>query len=202
MTTLKARQSAATKASITNAALRLFAQRGFVSAALDEVAQEAGITKGAIYWHFKNKDDLFAEILVHIRSVWHVMVFEPCQTTKEPRERIEQLFAAYLQFFTAEPEVCLFLQRVQLESDPRFAQQVTKMFEQTVRFIAQTFDDGKKQGIFRKQVDSRLTAYMILSALGGANIQCHANKSLRLKDLLETIKESVLRQTLKSKQPR
>jgi len=202
MTTLKSRQSAATKASITDAALRLFAQRGFVSTALDDIAKESGITKGAIYWHFKNKDDLFTEILAHIRTAWHVMVFEPCQARKEPKERIEQLFSAYLRFFTAEPEICLFLQRVQIESDPRFAPQVTKMFEETVRFIGRTLDDGKKAGTFRKQIDSRLTAYMILSALGGANVQCHANKTIRLKDLLETIKQSILDHTLVSKQRR
>src|SRR6516162_1002191 len=41
------------------AAAQVFAERGFHGATLDEVAQVAGFTKGAVYSNFKNKDDLF-----------------------------------------------------------------------------------------------------------------------------------------------
>ncbi len=42
--------------------MRLFSQRGVSSTSLAEIAQAAGVTRGAIYWHFKNKADLFGEI--------------------------------------------------------------------------------------------------------------------------------------------
>ncbi len=43
-------------------ALRLFSQQGVSSTSLATIAKAAGVTRGAIYWHFKNKSDLFNEI--------------------------------------------------------------------------------------------------------------------------------------------
>lgn len=45
-----------------DSALRLFSQQGVSSTSLAEIAAAAGVTRGAIYWHFKNKSDLFSEI--------------------------------------------------------------------------------------------------------------------------------------------
>ncbi|MDP1540302.1 MAG: TetR family transcriptional regulator [Moraxellaceae bacterium] len=44
-------------------ASRVFASKGYQQAKLDEIAREAGLTKGAIYWHFRNKSDLFCALL-------------------------------------------------------------------------------------------------------------------------------------------
>jgi AcrR family transcriptional regulator len=53
-------QSAAqTRVKLLHAASRVFAARGFFGASLDAVAEEAGLTKGAVYSRFKNKADLF-----------------------------------------------------------------------------------------------------------------------------------------------
>lgn len=48
---------------IVVAAVRVFARKGFQRASLDEIAAEAGLTKGAIYWHFRSKNDLFFSLL-------------------------------------------------------------------------------------------------------------------------------------------
>lgn len=47
------------RATLLEAAATVFARRGFREATVDEVAREAGFSKGAVYWHFKSKDDLF-----------------------------------------------------------------------------------------------------------------------------------------------
>lgn len=48
-----------TKQSIFDAALKVFERKGFVTTTLNDIAKEAGVTRGAIYWHFKNKTELF-----------------------------------------------------------------------------------------------------------------------------------------------
>lgn len=48
---------------ILAAAARVFARKGFQRASLDEIAAEAALTKGAIYWHFRSKNDLFSSLL-------------------------------------------------------------------------------------------------------------------------------------------
>jgi AcrR family transcriptional regulator len=45
------------------AALRVFARRGYRQASVDEVAAEAGYSKGAVYWHFSGKEDILAALL-------------------------------------------------------------------------------------------------------------------------------------------
>src|SRR2546429_5041152 len=44
---------------LLEAALQVFAERGYRDASVDEVAERAGYSKGALYWHFSSKDDLF-----------------------------------------------------------------------------------------------------------------------------------------------
>ncbi len=55
-------QARETRQLILDVALRLFSQQGVSSTSLATIAKAAGVTRGAIYWHFKNKSDLFNEI--------------------------------------------------------------------------------------------------------------------------------------------
>src|SRR5947209_15559982 len=48
---------------LLSAALRVFARRGYRDARVDEIAAEAGYSKGALYWHFSGKEELFLALL-------------------------------------------------------------------------------------------------------------------------------------------
>jgi AcrR family transcriptional regulator len=61
MTAERRRQQ--TREYLLEAAARVFADRGFHGASLDEVAAAAGFTKGAVYSNFKNKEDLFLALI-------------------------------------------------------------------------------------------------------------------------------------------
>jgi TetR/AcrR family acrAB operon transcriptional repressor len=54
---------AGTRSRLIAGAARVFARRGYGEATLDEVAEEAGLTKGAVYWHFASKSDLYLALL-------------------------------------------------------------------------------------------------------------------------------------------
>ena len=47
-----------TRNSILDAALTLFDEQGYTQTTLSSVARQAGVTRGAIYWHFENKDEI------------------------------------------------------------------------------------------------------------------------------------------------
>ncbi len=51
------------RAELLNAAIRVFARRGYRAAGVDEIAAEAGYSKGALYWHFAGKADLLDALL-------------------------------------------------------------------------------------------------------------------------------------------
>lgn len=48
---------------LLQAAARLVSKQGFLATSLDEIAAEAGLTKGAIYWHFSSKHELLLELM-------------------------------------------------------------------------------------------------------------------------------------------
>ena len=55
-----------TRTKLLDAAERVFFQKGVARASLNEIAQSAGATRGAVYWHFKDKVDVFSSMLARI----------------------------------------------------------------------------------------------------------------------------------------
>ncbi|HXX89650.1 MAG TPA: TetR/AcrR family transcriptional regulator [Acidimicrobiales bacterium] len=60
-------QGATTKASLLAAARELFGDQGFADTSLDQVVARAGVTKGALYHHFRGKEDLFAAMYEQVQ---------------------------------------------------------------------------------------------------------------------------------------
>lgn len=56
-----------TRERILDAAERVFFERGVARSTLDQIAQAAAMTRGAIYWHFENKADLFNAVVKRVR---------------------------------------------------------------------------------------------------------------------------------------
>jgi AcrR family transcriptional regulator len=56
-------QKEQTRALLVDAALRVFAERGYEEATVEDIAAEAGYSKGAYYFHFASKEDIFLELL-------------------------------------------------------------------------------------------------------------------------------------------
>jgi TetR/AcrR family acrAB operon transcriptional repressor len=59
-------EALATQAQLLDAAERVFAEKGVSRTSLQDIAQAAGVTRGAIYWHFTNKADLFNAMMARI----------------------------------------------------------------------------------------------------------------------------------------
>ncbi|MEK7917691.1 TetR family transcriptional regulator [Burkholderia contaminans] len=57
-----------TRESIVDAGERLFFERGVRPVSLEDIAESAGVTRGALYWHFSGKSDLLLEIFVRLRA--------------------------------------------------------------------------------------------------------------------------------------
>ena len=63
-----------TRNRILDAAERVFSDHGVSRTSLDDVAKAAGVTRGAIYWHFKDKSDLFAAMVNRVTLPMEAMV--------------------------------------------------------------------------------------------------------------------------------
>jgi AcrR family transcriptional regulator len=64
----QAQRSAATRAAIVTAATRLFAARGFDATGIEDIASEAGVSKGALYHHYADKVEVLAAVYEHVEE--------------------------------------------------------------------------------------------------------------------------------------
>lgn len=82
-----------TRDRILDAAEDVFNDKGYSGTALSEIAEAAGVTRGAIYWHFKNKEDLFGAMCLRIRQPLDAMIEEIVE--KDAADPIAQLSKTY-----------------------------------------------------------------------------------------------------------
>ena len=101
----KAAQREATTAALIAAARPLFAERGYSGVGTEEIVQSAGLTRGALYHHFRGgKEDLFRAVLVQISAETTQRVMEAALATPDPFEALVIGADAFLDA-CASPEV-------------------------------------------------------------------------------------------------
>jgi AcrR family transcriptional regulator len=93
-----------TRSCLMDAAAKVFARRGLEDASIDEVADEAGYTKGAFYSNFKSKEELFLAMLDEKFSAEIERLDEALGGGDDPREEARQAAAGFASFVFADPE--------------------------------------------------------------------------------------------------
>jgi AcrR family transcriptional regulator len=83
-----AARSEATRGALVLAGRELFGERGFAAAPLDEVVRRAGVTKGALYHHFENKEALFLAVFEDVEQDLVRGVLAAARGGSEPRDRL------------------------------------------------------------------------------------------------------------------
>jgi TetR/AcrR family transcriptional repressor of mexAB-oprM operon len=72
-----------TRVTLLASAERLFLEKGVAHTSLDQIARDAGVTRGAVYWHFQNKAHLFNEMLNQVRLPPEQMADRLCNCPKQ-----------------------------------------------------------------------------------------------------------------------
>ncbi|WP_125182773.1 TetR family transcriptional regulator [Minwuia thermotolerans] len=84
-----------TRESILDAAERVFFERGVSRTTLDQIARAAGVTRGAVYWHFHNKSDLFNTVVERVRMPMESAFYQIVESA-DTLEDLERICATYL----------------------------------------------------------------------------------------------------------
>lgn len=84
--------AAATREAILDAAEQEFLERGVSRTSLEHIAQRAQVTRGAIYWHFKDKSDLFSAMIDRVRLPMSdiAAAYRQRETSDDPLEMLQQ----------------------------------------------------------------------------------------------------------------
>jgi AcrR family transcriptional regulator len=86
----------ATRRALLTAARERFGRLGFAGTSLDDVAADAGVTKGALYHHFRNKEHLFLEVYDQVEAELSARGIEAAAGGSDPIDALQRGFAAFL----------------------------------------------------------------------------------------------------------
>jgi TetR/AcrR family transcriptional regulator, acrAB operon repressor len=98
-----AEAAAANQAELLDAVLAVVVRQGYAATRLDDVAAHAGVTRGALYHHFKNKAELFNAAVAARWAELAGEVFQALDEPGAPLPRIERFLAAYVHRIRTEP---------------------------------------------------------------------------------------------------
>ncbi len=76
---------------LAKCAFELFADNGFANVNLDQIAERAGVTKGSLYWHYKNKKALILAACEYYYSHWHECVQKTIGGADDQLEALRQV---------------------------------------------------------------------------------------------------------------
>lgn len=111
---VRATRKEATQARILRASMELFATRGFEGTSISAIASRAGVSRGAVFWHFGSKAALFKEACVR----FFVPFWREFEESGDgpPRERVFELLEAYEKFVGSNRDTIRAFVRWVLES--------------------------------------------------------------------------------------
>jgi TetR/AcrR family transcriptional regulator, fatty acid metabolism regulator protein len=155
--------SDARREKIRDAAVRVFARKGFHSARVGDIATEAGVAHGLLYHYFESKDALLESVF---RETWAAMLalIREVEESGEPAaEQLRRVAAVVLRTWRRDPDLVRVLVR-EVTRSPQIqaqAEEVGHAFEAIERIVR----DGQERGELRDDIDARLAALVLYGAL-------------------------------------
>jgi AcrR family transcriptional regulator len=159
---------------IAQAAKQVFAESGYQGATLEEIAQRAGMSKATIYIYYKNKDDLFLQVVEELVNTAMAITAEEAITPKQPIEKLYTMVRQKMEFYERERDFFrIYLnEKHGLEIAPKdpHKKALREMYLQGVQTLAKVLQEGMDAGVLRL-TDSRRLAFFLQEMM--STVQVH-----------------------------
>lgn len=176
------------KEKIISESLKLFSSKGFINTSISDIMEASGTSKGGLYNHFRNKEDLFSAVLNESRRKWRLINLEGLDEIDSPIGKIRRILENYRDRYLVGsedvPEGCIFV-RVSVESSdlaehwPQLAEEVSEGFDRFKSMIQRYLGQAKTAGEIRIGADVEEVADMIFSSMMGASVLYGMDRSAR-----------------------
>ncbi len=167
--TQKQLQSERTRRRIIQAAAELFVHKGFNGTSISDLAEAVGLTKGAIYHHFENKDAIFFAVVDMVRHDWNRAVVRDVMKAKNALDRISVLLDNHARVVRENPTLCLVMASlvtdIDLDDNSDFAVALVEVYEELTAFIERIVQKGQTAGEIRSDLDARMVALNIVGMM-------------------------------------
>jgi TetR/AcrR family fatty acid metabolism transcriptional regulator len=150
---------------ILRAAIDVFAERGFFSAQVADIARAAGVAAGTVYLYFKSKDDLLVSIFDRSMREGLTLGRAAVADLDDPRERLRRLARAHLGRLGGDRNLAVVFQ-VELRQSTKFMERFSStLLRDYLGLIRDAIADGQRAGIFRADIKATVAAKIFFGAL-------------------------------------
>jgi TetR/AcrR family transcriptional regulator, transcriptional repressor for nem operon len=166
------KKAEATRLNILEKAFELIYVKGYQTTSIDEIIATTQVTKGAFYYHFKNKDEMGVSIINELLKPSMTSSFiEPLRSDSDPLNAIYNLMHNLLienKFLKVEhgcPASNLTHEMTPWNAD--FHHALNDLTQQWIKTMADSIENGKKNGYVRANIDALQATMFVLSGYWG-----------------------------------
>ena len=170
---VKKEQAELTRQELLSAALKVFCENGFNATRLEDIAREANVTRGALYWHFKNKLDIylavFDETFKIVRRDFRIILDDE---TKSPIEKIRTAIIDFGRKFVEDEyyrSIGILQYNIEKTREIRAAmsKRVKAKHHADGSLLVGIINESKKRGEISEQIDTELIKQNIMTFIMG-----------------------------------
>lgn len=144
-------------------AVELFAQKGYSLATMDDIAQAIGVAKGTLYYHYKNKEELYFNLIQHGVYILEDSIKNAVSNETNPVIKVRKLVNAHLDFFNNYAHMAYIFLRELYGNNIR-RDLLSGLILGPIRVIAGVLREGKELGVFGID-DEEIAAMAIFGAV-------------------------------------
>jgi len=161
-----------TRLQILNAALDVFSEKGYVRSTLNDIASRVGMTRGAIYWHFKDKADLFDALSEQIAQCTDTSLEDLMARSSETLDDITEMLSPWFHLFEDNERFRTYWEftTYKIEYHEELEDVLAKSRREKRRalaFFRETFEKLQKKGEMRTDLDPYQAAIMTVGMIWG-----------------------------------
>jgi len=167
----QAERSARTRSALLEAAARGLSRYGYGNLVLEQVAREAGYTRGALYHQFKDKEDLALAVVEWVDETWRREVDGPVEGEPDPVAALIALARGHAVYCRRDvARVAMALRLEFSDQDHPVGREVERISETLVKRCARLIKAGRREGSIPPGPPPRAVALAFVGALEGAVI--------------------------------
>jgi AcrR family transcriptional regulator len=167
----QAERSARSRSALLESAARGFSRYGYGNLVLDQVAREAGYTRGALYHQFKDKEDLALAVIEWVNENWMREVGGPAKQEPDPVAELIAMARGHAVFCRRDIARVIMALRVEFSGqDHPVGRELERISETGVKRVARLINAGRRDGSIPPGPPARAVALACMGALEGAVI--------------------------------
>ena len=150
----KERERERRRQQIIVAAKKVFSEKGFNKATMDDIAGEAELSPGTLYLYFKNKEELYASLSLRILHYLHIRVEHVAKSQElGPIEKLDAMIDAMYDVYEFDPLVIINMFHLQSSEtlrnlSPELLDEIEDLSRKSIGGISLIFKEGIKSGVF------------------------------------------------------